>query len=263
MPVRRAWIDSVVIGAWSHADTIRRIVPPGPLPTGPPPVVTRDLVISGRAATWVEIDGPSTALDDLEALFDALERALADHDLTPADVVRSRMTTATRDGRSAASEVRLRRLSVPFPCATSSYIDPSAFDADDGIRLATLAVRDSGPGKAAVEHSPPPPPWKFVATGDLSFLSGITSPADGIGAQTPEIRARVVATLALVGERIGRPVRPTTVSAYVGRSVALEAVGDLAALVGLDGTPIAVRRCDGFATQASVIEIEIDAAATR
>lgn len=234
-------------------------MPAEPFPVEPLPVSR--LVISGRTATWFEVGAPSTAPDDLGNLFDDLERALAEHDFTPADVVRSRMTTATREGRSAASAVRLRRLSVPFPCATSSYIDPTAFDAADGVRLATMAVLGAGADKSTIEHSPSPPPWKLVATGDLAFLSGITSPADGFEAQIPEIRARVLATLALAGERIGRPARPTTVSAFVGRAVALEGVGDLARLVGLDGTPIAVRRCDGFASPASVIEIEVDAAA--
>ena len=219
----------------------------------------RDLELAGRAATWLEIEGPSTAADPLESLFDALEQALAERDFTFADVVRSRMTAATREGRAAASAVRLRRLSIPFPCATSSYIDPSAFEGPDGIRLATLAVRGAEADKSAVPHAPSPPPWKFVATGELAFLSGITSPADGFDTQLPEIRARVLATLAMAGERIGRPVRPTTVSAYVGRSVALGTIGDLAARVGLAGTAIVVRRCDGFATPTSLIEIEIDA----
>ncbi|HEU0236437.1 MAG TPA: hypothetical protein VFR14_08365 [Candidatus Limnocylindrales bacterium] len=223
-------------------------------------LTSRDLEIGGRPATWFELEGSSTAPERLEACFDALERALAGHGLTLADVVRSRMTAATREGRAAASAVRLRRLSVPFPCATSSYIDPSAFAGSDGIRLATLAVRRAGLDKTAIAHDPSPPPWKFVATGDLAFLSGITSPADGFDAQLPEIRARVLATLAMAEQRIGRPIRPTTVSAYVGRSIALETAGDLAARVGLAGTPIAVRRCDGFASPASLIEIEIDAA---
>ena len=224
------------------------------------PGAIRELELAGRAATWLEIEGPSTAPDDLERIFDALERELAERGFTFADIVRSRMTAATREGRASASAVRLRRMSIPFPCATSSYIDPSALEGPDGIRLATLVVRGAGVDKSAIEHHPSPPPWKFVTTGDLAFLSGITSPADGFATQVPEIRARVLATLVMAGEGIGRPVRPTTVSAYVGRSVALEPIGDLAALIGLDGTPIAVRRCDGFATPASLIEIEIDAA---
>ena len=230
------------------------------MPDRPRPAAIRNLELAGRAATWFEIEGRSTAAEPLESLFDALEQALAGHGLTLADVVRSRMTAATREGRAAASAVRLRRLSVPFPCATSSYIDPSAFVGPDGIRLATLAVRGAGADTFAIAHDPSPPPWKFVASGDLAFLSGITSPAVGFDAQLPEIRARVVATLAMAEERIGRPLRPTTVSAYVGRSVALETAGDLPARVGLAGTPITVRRCDGFATPASLIEIEIDAA---
>lgn len=178
-----------------------------------------------------------------------------------ADVVRSRLTAATRAGRDAGSIVRLRRLAVPFPCATSSYVDPSRFDRGDGATLETLALRGAGDGKLAVENRPSPPPWRAVATGDLVFLSGITSFETELDDQLDDIGSRVAAALLLARTLVGRPVRAWRAAAYLQRDVDLPALGDLAARVGLEGVPLEIARCNGFSFPSKLVEIEIDGVA--
>lgn len=214
--------------------------------------------LHGRRGSWIRQTGPSSSPDGYEALFDALERVLAEQGLRPADVVRSRLTAATRPGRDAGSRARVRRLAVPFPCATSSYIDPTLFAGDDGVLLETLALRGAGDDKRAAEHRPSPPPWRVVTTGELAFFSGITSFETDVQEQLREMRGLVAAALSLAEGLVGRRVDPVAVQVYVHRDVDLASLGDLAGRVGLDGVPLAVARCEGFSYPSKLLEVEID-----
>jgi hypothetical protein len=245
---------SCVTAPSSHADRIRRDVTSEAIRAT---IESADL--RGRQGCWVRQTGASSSPDGFEALFDALERTLAEHALRPADVVRSRLTAATRAGRDAGSVARVRRLAVPFPCATSSYIDSTMFGGGDGVLLETLALRGAGDDKHAAEHRPSPPPWRVVATGDLAFFSGITSFAAAVDDQLGEMCDLVAAALSLAEGLVGRRVSPVAVQAYVDRAVDLAPLGDLAGRVGLPGVPLAIARCDGFSYPSKLVEVEIDA----
>lgn len=224
-------------------------------------VAIERLALSGRPAAWVAVDAGGTASADLDAAFAALSAALAESGLDLDDVVRNRLFAASREGRDAASGVRFERLSGPARCATSSYIDEAAFPGGEGARLETLAVAAAGVGKIVVDHDPRQPPCRFVATGDLVFLSGLTSTEPDLDRQLAHIRARVVDTLGLAETRLGRRVRPIAATAYVHRSVDLDRLPDLAERVGLAGLPLAIGRCDGFSRPGKLLELEIDAQA--
>lgn len=217
--------------------------------------------VGARSGAWATATAASATPADYDALFDALERSLADHDLHPADIVRSRLTAATRAGRNAGSVVRLRRLAVPYPCATSSYIDPSRFEGGDGAMLETLALCGAGDDKLAAEHRPSPPPWRVVATGDLAFFSGITSFEPALDDQLRDMADRVAAALSVAESLVGRPVQAFRAAAYVHRGVDLASLGDLAGRVGLDRVPLTIARCAGFSYPGKLVEVEIDGVA--
>jgi hypothetical protein len=222
-------------------------------------LTTRSVTVDARAGVWVSVEGPSSSEPAYEALWDATERALADEGLGIADAVRSRLTAATRTGRSIGSQVRLRRLALPFPVATSSYIDAARFDGDDGALLETLALVDARSDKQTVENRPSPPPWKVVVTGELAFVTGASSVLASLDEQLDDIRDRLAERLGVGAGLAGSPLRPIGGAVYVERGVDLEGLGDVAARVGLAGLRLEIARCDGFASPESRLEVEVDA----
>ncbi len=224
-------------------------------------VDTQPHAVASRAGVSVVATVDGTDADALDALLDAIEGSLLDHGLSLADVVRTRLHAATRAGRNAASVVRFRRLAGLARCATSSYIDPSLFASDRGVRLAAVALAGAAAGKIVVEYEPRQPPCRFVATGDLVFLSGVTSTEPGFAAQLDRIAPRIADNLRAAGDALGRQVSPTGVTAWVHRSLADGDLAGLDARLGLAGTPFAVMRCDGYSAPGKLIEVEVDAAA--
>lgn len=204
----------------------------------------------------------STGLADIGTALDTLEGALADAGLQPADVVRNRLTAVSRAVRDSASALRFQRLAGRARCATSSYIDGSRFAGGDGLRFDTTAFRGTAATKRITEHDPLQPPCRFVATEELVFLSGLTSIEPDLDVQIQQIRVRLAETLALAEAQLGRSVRPTAASIFVHRSVGLDELADVAAMVGIVGIPLAIGRCDGFSRPGKLLELEIDAMAS-
>lgn len=227
----------------------------------PVEITVEPVGIGSRTGVSIVTAVPSTEPAALDALFEALETALAGAGLQPADVVRNRLLAASRPVRDTASALRFRRLTGPARCATSSYIDQTWFAGGDGVRLDTIAFRGTAATKLAIEHDPMQPPCQLVATGDLVFLSGLTSTEPELHVQIQRIRARLADTLALAEARLGHPVRPTAATVYIHRSVGLDELADLAEMVGIVGVPLAVGRCDGFSKPGKLLELEIDAEA--
>lgn len=228
------------------------------------PVTIESQPISIASRPGMSVTGTVDASDSeaLEALLEAIEATLSDGGLGLADVVRTRLHAATRSGRDAASKVRFRRLAGPARCATSSYIDPAMFGSGDGVRLAAIALAGAAVDKISVEYEPPQPPCRFVSTGDLVFLSGVTSTESVFDAQLARIAPRISDNLRAAGDAIGHEVAPTGVTAWVHRSLSDADLAGLDARLGLAGTPISVMRCDGYSAPGKLIEVEVDAAAT-
>lgn len=218
------------------------------------------VAVRGRHGVAVTASVASSAPDDLEALLAAIAAVLDTHGLALADVVRARLHGATRAARDAASRVRFRHLAGPARCATSSYIDPSRFPGGDGAALWLLALADAGTGKSVVEYDPVQPPCRFVATGGLVFLSGVTSTEPALGDQLARIAPRIRESLAIAADRLGAPVLPSAAQAWVHRDVAPAALADLGARLGLAAVPLVIERCDGYSAPGKLIEVEVDAA---
>lgn len=226
-------------------------------------VEAHPLAIAARPGLSVTASVGASDPDAIEAVLDATAAALADHGLALADVVRTRLHAATRAGRDAASVVRFRRLAGPARCATSSYIDPSMFPSGDGVRFMTIAVAGAAADKIAVEYEPRQPPCRLVATGDLAFLSGVTSTEPDLAAQLAHIAPQIAESLRIAGEMIGCRVAPTGVTAWVHRSLTDADLAGLDARLGLSGPPLTLGRCDGYSAPGKLIEVEVDAAAVR
>ncbi len=227
--------------------------------TSPVEIAVEPFGIASRTGVSIVTAVPTTDPATLDALFAALQTTLADAGLQPADVVRNRVLAASRPAREAASALRFRRFAGPARCATSSYIDQSRFAGGDGVRLDTIALRGTAATKVAVEHEPPQPPCQLVATGDLVFLSGLTSPDPELHVQIQQIRVRLADTLALAATTLGRAVRPTAATLFVHRSVGLDELADFVEMVGIVGVQLDVGRCDGFSKPGKLLELEVDA----
>jgi enamine deaminase RidA (YjgF/YER057c/UK114 family) len=225
-------------------------------------VEAQRVTVHDRAGVSVRAGVGTSGADDLEAMLGAVRAALDEHGLGLADVVRTRLHAATRAARDAASRVRFRHLAGPARCATSSYIDPSRFSGGDGAALWLLALEGARVDKVVVEYEPAQPPCRFVASGGLVFLSGVTSSDPTFDDQLARIAARIGETLAIAGERLGAPVRPSAVQAWVHRDLAPSALADLGERLALGGVPLAMERCDGYSAPGKLIEVEVDAVVT-
>jgi hypothetical protein len=230
------------------------------MPSRPVSIEVEPIGIASRAGVSVVTAVATSAPDDLDALFDGLEDALAEDRLSPADIVRNRLFAPSRELRDWASAARFARLAGQARCATSSYIDERRFRLVDGIRMDSVAIVGAGDAKIVVEHDPRQPPCRYVATGELVFLSGLTSMRPGLAAQLDEIGTRLDDTLATASAQVGGRVRPTRAAAWIHRSISLGDVAELAERVGLGGMPIEIERCDGFSKPGKLIELEVDAA---
>jgi hypothetical protein len=229
--------------------------------TSPVELEVEPFGIASRTGISIVAAVPTTDAGTLDALFAAVGAALADYGRGPEDVVRNRVLAASRPARDTVSAQRFRTFAGPARCATSSYIDGNRFIGGDGVRLDTIALRGTAATKVSVEREPAEPPCLFVATEDLVFLSGLTSTDPELHIQIQRIRDRLAETLALAAERLERPVRATSATVFVHRSVGLDELADFAQMVGIVGIPLAVGRCDGFSKPGKLLELEIDAEA--
>ena len=229
--------------------------------TAPVEIEVEPYGIGNRTGIAIVAGASTTDAETLDAIFAAMETALDSYRMGPADVVRNRILAASRPARDAISALRFRRLAGSARCATSSYIDLTRFAGGDGVRVDTIALRGTAATKTATEHDPPQPPCRFVTTGDLVFLSGLTSPEPELHVQIQRVRVRLTETLALAAAQLGRDVRPTAATLFLHRSVGLDELVDLAQMVGIVGIPLEIGRCDGFSKPGKLLELEIDAEA--
>jgi len=226
-------------------------------------VEVQPLERAGRRGVWFTGTVDSSDPAQVDALMDSIDAALREHGLSGlADIVRTRILAASRPARDAGSKIRASRLlNGPGASASSSYIEPRLFPAGDGVRFEGMALADAGDGKVIVKYEDGSPLCRYVATGDLVFNTGVTSTSPTFEEQLANLVPRMAETIRLAGERLGRPVRPTSVTAFVDRTVDPGSGASLADRLGLSGVPMTIGRCDGFTTVGKLIEVEVDAAA--
>jgi enamine deaminase RidA (YjgF/YER057c/UK114 family) len=204
----------------------------------------------------------SSELEQIDALIDAIDAALATHGLGLAEIVRTRILAMDRPARDRASQIRTRRLlEGPGVSSSSSYLEPRLFPNGDGVRFEGLALAGAGEGKVVEPYETGGPLCRYVATGDLVFNTGVTSTLPTFAEQLANLAPRIATTLAHASERLGRPVLPTTITAFVDRIQDPGTAESLADRLGMGGVPLVVQRCDGFTLPGKLIEVEVDAVA--
>ena len=198
-------------------------------------------------------------------LFARFSTELQAHGLSLDDTVRTRLWGRDRAARDSGSGVRLQVLSGKARSASSSYISPHHFDAAGAVAVDLWAMR-GGAQKMVKEYDPPIVPPRYVTTGGLVFLSGVTWDTGTLDEQLATILPRIGGSLQDAGASWAHVIK---LSCFLLRSQTVQALrAGLLKILGaeletrLSGeTPAAVEYSfvDGYSTPGKLIEIETTA----
>lgn len=148
-----------------------------------------------------EADGVGDPARQCESLFARFEEELGRRGLDLSAAVRSRLFARDRAARDAGSEVRVRVLSEPARCATSSYIAPARFESEAAVAMDLIAVVPrNGVAKRLRENNPVRTPCRWLTYGPLIVFSGQTAVLPSLEIQvTTDILPRITDYLAEEG----------------------------------------------------------------
>ena len=205
---------------------------------------------------------PDEAARDLFARFTTELQA---HDLSLDDTVRTRLWGRDRAARDGGSRERVQVLSGPARSASSSYISPSHFDSE-GVVAVDLWAMWGATQKTVQEYDPPIVPPRYIVTGGLVFLSGVTWDTGTLDEQLDAILPRIGGSLQDAGASWATVVK---LSCFLHRSQTVQALragllrvlgAECGKLFGGD-TPVAIEYSfvDGYSTPGKLIEIETTA----
>ena len=205
---------------------------------------------------------PAEAARDL---FARITTELHAHGLSLDDTVRTRLWGRDRAARDGGSGARVQVFAGRARSASSSYISPHHFDSAGAVAVDLWAMR-GGAQKTVQEYDPPLIPPRYVTTGGLVFLSGVTWDTGTLDEQLATILPRIGGSLQDVGASWGHVVK---LACFLHRSQPVQAlqVGLLTILgAALEThrsgeTPAAVEYSvvDGYSTPGKLIEIETTA----
>jgi enamine deaminase RidA (YjgF/YER057c/UK114 family) len=156
--------------------------------------------LAGHDIFEVSVGGRIASDADLAPLYAA---ALAEIDgcgLAAPQTARNRIWTRDADIRRRASDARLIAFSGERRGASASFMAPERLPEGVDVIVDVLAVGGAAP-KRVVEYEPRIAPPRFVAFGDLIFLSGNTDISERFGAQLDVICRNIGASLAIAGAR--------------------------------------------------------------
>ena len=198
-------------------------------------------------------------------LFARVTTELHVHGFSLDDTVRTRLWGRDRAARDSGSGVRLQVLSGKARSASSSYISPHHFDAAGAVAVDLWAIR-GGTQKTVKEYDPPIVPPRYVTTGGLVFLSGVTWDTGTLDEQLATILPRIDGSLQDAGASWAHVVK---LSCFLHRSQTVPALrAGLLKLLGTEletrlsgATSVAVEYSlvDGYSTPDKLIEIETTA----
>jgi enamine deaminase RidA (YjgF/YER057c/UK114 family) len=134
---------------------------------------------------------PDEAARDLFARFSTELQA---HGLSLDDTVRTRLWGRDRAARDGGSGERVRVLSGKARSASSSYISPRHFDSAGAVAVDLWAMRGAAQ-KTVQEYDPPIVPPRYIVTGGLVFLSGVTWDTGTLDEQLDAILPRLDGSL--------------------------------------------------------------------
>jgi enamine deaminase RidA (YjgF/YER057c/UK114 family) len=205
---------------------------------------------------------PNEATRDL---FTRVDTALQAHGLSLEDTVRTRLWGRSRAARDGGSGERVKILAGKARSASSSYISPSHFDSEGPVAVDLWAMRGAAQ-KTVKEYDPPIVPPRYITTGGLVFLSGVTWETGTLDEQLDVILPRIDASLWDAGASWTNVVK---LSCFLHRSQSVQDLrtGILRVLGPEYGKmcngegPVEVEYSfvDGYSTPGKLIEIETTA----
>jgi len=198
-------------------------------------------------------------------LFARITAELHAHGLSLDDTVRTRLWGRDRVARDGGSGARVQVLAGKARSASSSYICPRHFDSAGAVAVDLWAMRGATQ-KTVKEYDPPIVPPRYIATGGIVFLSGVTWDTGTLDEQLDVILPRIGGSLQDAGTSWAHVVK---LSCFLHRSQTVQDLQTgirrvLGAECGtlLSGeTPTAVEYSfvDGYSTPGKLIEIETTA----
>ena len=198
-------------------------------------------------------------------LFVHFTTELNAHGLSLDDTVRTRLWGRDRAARDGGSGTRVKILSGKARAASSSYISPRHFDSEGAVAVDLWAMRGAAQ-KTVKEYDPPIVPPRYIATGGLVFVSGVTWDTGTLDEQLDAILPRIDGSLQDAGASWTNVVK---LSCFLHRSQTVQDLrtGILKVLGAERGTlldgeaPVAVEYSfvDGYSTPGKLIEIETTA----
>ena len=217
------------------------------------------ITISGESRPGLP---PDEAARDLFARFNT---ELHVHGLSLDDTVRTRLWGRGRAARDGGSQVRVQILSGKARSASSSYISPNHFDSEGAVAVDLWAMRGAAE-KTVQEYDPPIVPPRYIATGGLVFLSGVTWDTGTLDEQLDVILPRITGSLQHAGASWATVVK---LSCFLHRSQTVHELqtgilrvlgAECRKLLGGEA-PVAVEYSfvDGYSTPGKLIEIETTA----
>ncbi|HEY7495647.1 MAG TPA: RidA family protein [Candidatus Tectomicrobia bacterium] len=205
---------------------------------------------------------PDEAGRDLFARFNTELHA---HGLSLDNTVRTRLWGRSRAARDGGSGERVKVLSGPARSASSSYICPGHFDSEGVVAVDLWAMRGAVQ-KTVQEYDPPLVPPRYIATGGLVFLSGVTWDKGTLDEQLDDILPRIAGSLQDAGASWAQVVK---LSCFLHRSQTVQALrtGILKVLGAEHGklcsgeaaAAVEYSFVDGYSTPGKLIEIETTA----
>ena len=217
------------------------------------------IAISGESRPGLP---PDEAARDLFARFTAELKA---HSLALDDTVRTRLWGRDRAARDGGSGERVQILSGMARSASSSYISPRHFDSEGAVAVDLWAMRGAAQ-KTVQEYDPPIVPPRYIATGGLVFLSGVTWDTGTLDEQLAAILPRIGGSLQDAGASWATVVK---LSCFLHRSQTVQDLrtsirrvlgAEIGKLLGGEvPAELEYSFVDGYSTPGKLIEIETTA----
>jgi len=192
-------------------------------------------------------------------LLRRIDAALAPHDLSLADTVRTRLFARDRAGRDQGSAARREIMSDGARSSSTGVVAPAVFSSDAAVAIEVLAMRphQAGAQKTLREYDPPRTPLRYLILESLFFASGETRDGATLGEQVAAVMAQHGESLALAGTSWEQAV---LLSCFLHSSQTPAALRQaLRTAAPVDAVPLECEPVEGFAGAGRLVEIEVTA----
>lgn len=226
----------------------------------------RKRIFSWLGREFISLSGEARAgsvEEQANGLFRRFEEELKKSNLSLEDTVRTRIWGANKEARDLATTARSKILTGIRKAASSSYISASHFDSSARVALDLLAMRPSrsDADREPVEFVPARLYISQLRYDSVAFVSGITSEADRLENQVPQVFADIDSELKAASTSWNQVDK---VSVYLSRTQNLDVLKNLLRKANrLDLDKIEFEFVDGFARGKGLLEAEATALVAR